>query len=64
MSSDEDHRLLFDLISKMLEYEPAQRITLVDSLRLVLLFLNYSILKITTTMILIFIFIVFFLNVT
>ncbi|XP_042216678.1 serine/threonine-protein kinase Doa-like isoform X1 [Homarus americanus] len=31
--SDEDHRLLFDLISKMLEYEPAQRVTLTESLR-------------------------------
>ncbi|XP_069958917.1 probable serine/threonine-protein kinase dyrk2 isoform X3 [Cherax quadricarinatus] len=32
-NSDEDHRLLFDLISKMLEYEPAQRITLTEALR-------------------------------
>nr|XP_045581368.1 cyclin-dependent kinase 11B-like isoform X4 [Procambarus clarkii] len=32
-NSDEDHRLLFDLISKMLEYEPAQRISLTESLR-------------------------------
>ncbi|XP_064090537.1 dual specificity protein kinase CLK2-like isoform X1 [Macrobrachium nipponense] len=32
-SSDEDHRLLFDLITKMLEYEPDQRITLGEALR-------------------------------
>ncbi|XP_068218753.1 probable serine/threonine-protein kinase dyrk2 isoform X2 [Palaemon carinicauda] len=32
-SSDEDHRLLFDLITKMLEYEPDQRITLAEALR-------------------------------
>ncbi|CAL4085455.1 unnamed protein product, partial [Meganyctiphanes norvegica] len=33
MSSDEDHRMLFDLITKMLEYEPAQRISLAEALR-------------------------------
>jgi len=33
MSSDEDHRMLFDLITKMLEYEPAQRISLAECLR-------------------------------
>ncbi|RXG51700.1 Serine/threonine-protein kinase Doa [Armadillidium vulgare] len=33
MSSDEDHRLLFDLISQMLEYEPSQRILLAEALR-------------------------------
>ncbi|XP_066974111.1 uncharacterized protein [Macrobrachium rosenbergii] len=32
-SSDEDHRLLFDLITKMLEYEPDQRTTLGEALR-------------------------------
>ncbi|XP_063594079.1 probable dual specificity protein kinase madd-3 isoform X3 [Penaeus indicus] len=32
-SSDEDHRLLFDLITKMLEYEPGQRISLSEALR-------------------------------
>jgi CDC-like kinase len=32
MSEDEDHRQLFDLISRMLEYEPTQRITLTDAL--------------------------------
>ncbi|XP_075219805.1 dual specificity protein kinase CLK2-like isoform X2 [Lycorma delicatula] len=30
---DEDHRQLFDLISRMLEYEPSQRITLGEALR-------------------------------
>uniref|UniRef100_A0A0P4W7G5 dual-specificity kinase n=2 Tax=Scylla olivacea TaxID=85551 RepID=A0A0P4W7G5_SCYOL len=33
LSSSEDHRLLFDLISKMLEYEPSQRIGLPEALR-------------------------------
>ncbi|XP_045136695.1 probable serine/threonine-protein kinase dyrk2 isoform X2 [Portunus trituberculatus] len=33
LSSSEDHRLLFDLISKMLEYEPSQRICLAEALR-------------------------------
>ncbi|XP_071537656.1 uncharacterized protein [Panulirus ornatus] len=33
LSSDEDHRLLFDVISKMLEYEPGQRISLTEALR-------------------------------
>ncbi|XP_012345257.1 dual specificity protein kinase CLK1 isoform X1 [Apis florea] len=32
LSDDEEHRQLFDLIQKMLEYEPSQRITLKDSL--------------------------------
>ena len=32
LSEDEEHRQLFDLIQKMLEYEPAQRITLKDAL--------------------------------
>lgn len=32
-SSDEDHRLLFDLITKMLEYEPDQRISLGEAIR-------------------------------
>lgn len=32
-SDEEDHKLLFDIIKKMLEYDPAQRITLVDALR-------------------------------
>ncbi|CAG9787337.1 unnamed protein product [Diatraea saccharalis] len=31
-STSEEHRQLFDLISRMLEYEPAQRITLRDAL--------------------------------
>jgi len=29
----EDHRQLFDLIEKMLEYEPSQRIRLADAVR-------------------------------
>ncbi|XP_017883302.1 serine/threonine-protein kinase Doa isoform X1 [Ceratina calcarata] len=32
LSDDEEHRQLFDLIQKMLEYEPTQRITLKDAL--------------------------------
>ncbi|XP_076758880.1 CDC like kinase darkener of apricot isoform X5 [Xylocopa sonorina] len=32
LSDDEEHRQLFDLIQKMLEYEPSQRITLKDAL--------------------------------
>uniref|UniRef100_A0A0K8V4G9 Serine/threonine-protein kinase Doa n=1 Tax=Bactrocera latifrons TaxID=174628 RepID=A0A0K8V4G9_BACLA len=33
MSDTEDHCELFDLIKKMLEYEPSQRVTLGDALR-------------------------------
>lgn len=32
LSDDEEHRQLFDLISRMLEYEPSQRITLAEAL--------------------------------
>ncbi|KAK9505258.1 hypothetical protein O3M35_009349 [Rhynocoris fuscipes] len=32
-SDDEDHRLLFDLIQRMLEYDPTDRITLAEALR-------------------------------
>nr|XP_014287022.1 serine/threonine-protein kinase Doa isoform X6 [Halyomorpha halys] len=32
-SEDEDHRQLFDLIARMLEYEPTERITLGEALR-------------------------------
>ncbi|XP_043601270.1 serine/threonine-protein kinase Doa isoform X2 [Bombus pyrosoma] len=32
LSDDEEHRQLFDLVQKMLEYEPSQRITLKDAL--------------------------------
>ncbi|XP_044730806.1 dual specificity protein kinase CLK2 isoform X6 [Chrysoperla carnea] len=32
-SDDDDHKELFDIIQKMLEYDPAQRITLADALR-------------------------------
>lgn len=32
LSEDEDHRLLFDLISRMLEYEPNHRMTLREAL--------------------------------
>jgi CDC-like kinase len=32
-SDNEDTRLLFDLISRMLEYEPSQRITLAEALK-------------------------------
>jgi CDC-like kinase len=30
---DEDHRQLFDLISRMLEYDPSERITLAEAMR-------------------------------
>ncbi|XP_037948898.1 serine/threonine-protein kinase Doa-like [Teleopsis dalmanni] len=33
MSDTEDHCELFDLIKKMLEYEPSQRVTLGEALR-------------------------------
>lgn len=32
LSDDDDHRQLFDLIQRMLDYEPSQRITLKDAL--------------------------------
>ncbi|KAL1464512.1 hypothetical protein WDU94_004151 [Cyamophila willieti] len=32
-AEDDEHRQLFDLISKMLEYEPSERITLTEALR-------------------------------
>ncbi|PSN57044.1 Serine/threonine-protein kinase Doa [Blattella germanica] len=32
-SDDEDHRQLFDLIARMLEYEPSSRLTLAEALR-------------------------------
>ncbi|KAJ8893844.1 hypothetical protein PR048_006445 [Dryococelus australis] len=32
-SEDQEHRHLFDLVSRMLEYEPTSRITLSDALR-------------------------------
>ncbi|XP_046979802.1 LOW QUALITY PROTEIN: uncharacterized protein LOC124545026 [Schistocerca americana] len=32
-SDDEDHRQLFDLVSRMLEYEPSARITLAEAMR-------------------------------
>lgn len=32
-ADDDDHRLLFDLIGKMLDYEPTERITLSEALR-------------------------------
>ena len=32
-ADNEDHRQLFDLIEKMLEYEPSQRIRLADAVR-------------------------------
>ncbi|XP_011062855.1 PREDICTED: dual specificity protein kinase CLK2 isoform X7 [Acromyrmex echinatior] len=32
LSDDEEHRQLFDLVQRMLEYEPSQRITLKDAL--------------------------------
>ena len=32
-ADSEDHRQLFDLIEKMLEYEPSQRIRLADAVR-------------------------------
>jgi len=31
-SEDEDHRLLFDLISQLLKYEPTQRMTMEEAL--------------------------------
>ena len=33
VSDEEDHVLLFDLIQRMLEYEPSQRITLTEALK-------------------------------
>jgi CDC-like kinase len=30
---DDDHRQLFDVISRMLEYDPTERITLCEALR-------------------------------
>ncbi|CAF1191520.1 unnamed protein product [Rotaria sordida] len=33
MSDEQDHQQLFELVEKMLEYDPKQRITLVDVLR-------------------------------
>ena len=33
LSQDDEHELLFDLIQKMLEYEPAKRITLKEALK-------------------------------
>ena len=33
MSDLDDHNLLFDLINKMLDYDPAERITLSEALR-------------------------------
>ncbi|XP_024080881.1 serine/threonine-protein kinase Doa isoform X5 [Cimex lectularius] len=33
MSDDDDHKQLFDLISRMLEYDPADRITLAEALK-------------------------------
>ena len=33
MSDEQDHQQLFDLIEKMLDYDPKRRITLVDALR-------------------------------
>lgn len=38
MSNDEEHRQLFDLVSRMLEYDPAHRITLAQSIRFVALY--------------------------
>lgn len=32
LSDDEDHKLLFELIQRMLEYEPSSRITLKEAL--------------------------------
>lgn len=32
-SNDAEHRELFDLVQRMLEYEPSQRITLAESLK-------------------------------
>lgn len=33
MSDETDHQQLFDLVEKMLEYDPKRRITLAESLR-------------------------------
>jgi dual specificity protein kinase CLK2/3 len=33
MSDEQDHQQLFELIEKMLDYDPKRRITLVDALR-------------------------------
>jgi len=33
MSDEADHQQLFELIEKMLEYDPKRRITLIDALR-------------------------------
>ena len=33
MSDEQDHQQLFELIEKMLDYDPKRRITLVESLR-------------------------------
>jgi CDC-like kinase len=33
MSDEQDHQQLFELIEKMLEYDPKRRITLADALR-------------------------------
>ena len=33
MAEAEDHRLLFDLIQKMLAYDPNERISMVEALR-------------------------------
>lgn len=32
LADDEDHRHLYELVSRMLEYEPSQRITLKEAL--------------------------------
>lgn len=33
MSDEQDHQQLFDLIEKMLDYDPKRRLTLVEALR-------------------------------
>lgn len=33
MADGEEHRLLFDLIEKMLEYDPQHRITMADGIK-------------------------------
>lgn len=33
MSDEQDHQQLFDLIEKMLEYDPKRRITLIETIR-------------------------------
>ena len=33
MSDEQDHQQLFELIEKMLDYDPKRRLTLADSLR-------------------------------